>query len=415
MFRRGKPAEPLTSDPLSEPSLASTSTDLSGGPLSTVSTVGVPLPTSASETTPPAAVVTHLNGPPPPVLSAFATQHQQYINSTKGRGSAATISKLNNSVVTKPVKRSHLVCLLLALPLMTATIFMGAGYYYLLPTSNRTSSSSAGYISARAVGDFGPEKQTIQKKIEKAVDKNHSSSTAQSSKSSQDKESVHYHIVFSTSCTIFQDWQSYVFFFQAINSGQTGTVTRIVSGCADKEEEEKAKAVFEREIVPLAEPGRVRIHFTPDYSHIMSGIYYPYFNKPFGMRHWLENELGFPNPASSTKDHNRDDSIVVLCDPDQIILRPFPANNDFSNTIWSDVPQNEVRTAVAHGNPMGQLYGFDLQWLRINMTQVLPHEPTPITNMTRKAAQRGYVVSMRQSVCGCRIFVTGLDRQMKSF
>lgn len=198
---------------------------------------------------------------------------------------------------------------------------------------------------------------------------------------------VEYHIVFSTGCSIYQDWQSYVFFYQAMVIRQPGTVTRIVSGCSD-EEEKTLQAVFDEQIRPMA-PSRFKIHFTPDFSSVKgSKQKFVYFNKPFGMRHWLENAIGFPrNPQN-------EDAIVILLDPDQLITRPFTGNN-FTNTEWKFVPTGEEpRTQITHGYPMGQLYGFGLQWAdKVDMKGVLKEgETTPISDMSRDELRRGYIV-----------------------
>jgi peptidyl serine alpha-galactosyltransferase len=169
-----------------------------------------------------------------------------------------------------------------------------------------------------------------------------------------------------------------------------------VSGCKDKAEEDNARAVFASQIVPMA-PSRLKIHFTPDYSHILpGGVRYPYFNKPYGMRHWMEHELRFPDPAANTDNPNRDESIVVLCDPDQVILRPFDPQNNFTNTYWPHVkPPAEPRTAVSHGHPVGQMYGFDLQWLdHVDVSKIVPaNESTPLSTIRRPDARKAYVVS----------------------
>lgn len=196
---------------------------------------------------------------------------------------------------------------------------------------------------------------------------------------------VEYHIVFSTGCTLYQDWQSYVFFYQAKVSKQPGTVTRIVSGCEDKEAETKMQSIFDEEIHPMSPEGRFKIHFTPDYSKLENGKSYVYFNKPFGMKHWLENALGHPkNPVN-------EDAIIILLDPDQLIMRPF-TNNDFTNTEWKFLDKNEIpRTRIEHGKPMGQLYGFGLQWTtKINMTAIAPN--SPVDKLSSKDAQKGYIV-----------------------
>jgi hypothetical protein len=98
--------------------------------------------------------------------------------------------------------------------------------------------------------------------------------------------------------------------------------------------------------------------------------------------------MGYPaNPID-------DDAIVILLDPDQMILRPF-TNNDFSNTVWSF--EKNPRSQVTHGNPMGQLYGFGIQWkTKIDMNQIAPSEqlPSPVDKLTSAEAKNfivGYV------------------------
>jgi len=95
--------------------------------------------------------------------------------------------------------------------------------------------------------------------------------------STANKSTTEYHIVFSTGCSAWQDWQSYVFFFQALQVGQPGTITRIVSGC-DEETTTTVQRLFQEQIQPMA-PERFKIHFTPDYAHVKKGVNYPYFNK----------------------------------------------------------------------------------------------------------------------------------------
>jgi hypothetical protein len=204
---------------------------------------------------------------------------------------------------------------------------------------------------------------------------------------------VNYHIIFSTSCSTFQDWQSYVFFHQALVSGQPGTVTRIVSGC-EEEDELKARQVFQEQIEPMA-PGRFKIHFTPDYATVKKGVKFTYFNKPFGTKHWLENAMGHPgNPLD-------EDAIVVLMDPDQLIMRPF-VNNDFSNERWVHLREGaQPRTRIDHGFPMGQLYGFGLQWkTKVNMTHISPNEPSPVDELTAQESREGYAVSFGMRLLG---------------
>ena len=106
----------------------------------------------------------------------------------------------------------------------------------------------------------------------------------------------------------------------------------------------------------------------------------------FGMKHWLENALGYPNKPVN------EDAIVVLLDPDQLIMRPF-RDNDFSNTQWKFLKNKEPRIRIEHGAPMGQLYGFALQWKdKVTMDHISPNEPSYVDQMSRDEAHAGYCV-----------------------
>ena len=198
-----------------------------------------------------------------------------------------------------------------------------------------------------------------------------------------------YHTVFSTGCSIFQDWQSYVFFYHVFQSGQEGHVTRISSGCS-ADDEKKLKAVFSDEIESMRPDKKNHLHLTPDFSRVPKKDKTPfkYFNKPFGTRHWMENVLGYPD---NHKLH--DDSIIILMDPDQIMLRPF--TNDFTNSSehWK-VKEPKFKLKVEHGSPFSQQFGYGLQWL----TKVDPEYvfkkvglPTPVSNMSRSEAYDYYM------------------------
>lgn len=65
-----------------------------------------------------------------------------------------------------------------------------------------------------------------------------------------DSKSVHYEIIFSTGCTTYQDWQSFLVFYFAQKSGQPGNVTRIVSGCSE-EDKAKLQTVFDEKVRPV--------------------------------------------------------------------------------------------------------------------------------------------------------------------
>ncbi|KAG7354688.1 hypothetical protein IV203_004044 [Nitzschia inconspicua] len=206
-----------------------------------------------------------------------------------------------------------------------------------------------------------------------------------------------FHVIFSSGCSTFQDWQSYVFFYHVLQSGQEGHVTRIASGCPTSTEENTLKDLFKEEIETM-KPGYHHLHLTPDFSRIPKKHpdKFKYFNKPYGVRHWMEHALGYPDNHEL-----HDDSIIVLLDPDQILLRPF--TRDFSNSseYWrlQDVYRGKtvldrphISHKVEHGSPFSQQYGYGIQWL----TKVRPEYvfqdrlPTPVSNMTRKEATDYY-------------------------
>jgi|AntAceMinimDraft_5_1070358.scaffolds.fasta_scaffold118951_1 hypothetical protein len=66
-----------------------------------------------------------------------------------------------------------------------------------------------------------------------------------------------YHVVFSTGCSEFQDWQSVGVYSSAGSVGQRGVVTRIASGCTPLQEHALKKAASRL-------PPRCRIHFAPN-------------------------------------------------------------------------------------------------------------------------------------------------------
>ena len=116
-----------------------------------------------------------------------------------------------------------------------------------------------------------------------------------------------YHIVFSTGCSEFQDWQSIGMYSSAIAVGQRGIITRIASGCNAEQEEAIRHAMSHL-------PANCRVHFAPNTQvRDHKGHIYKYANKPLGLMHWLIN-ADPPIPPSAT---------VALCDPDFFFLRPL--------------------------------------------------------------------------------------------
>jgi peptidyl serine alpha-galactosyltransferase len=181
---------------------------------------------------------------------------------------------------------------------------------------------------------------------------------------SLDYHGTRLHIVFSTSCHEQMHWESYVFFYHAWKVGQPGTITRIASGCNEKEGQEAAQ--FHRQSIQTMSR-HFHLHLTPDFSkqRISSKSSYKYMNKPFGLLSYLENELKMNATDDTTRPKGVEDGVIILMDPDMVLLRPI--THDFSNqdVIW--VKKNPANTMVKHGYPMAQQDGYlDNSWMHIN-------------------------------------------------
>ena len=191
---------------------------------------------------------------------------------------------------------------------------------------------------------------------------------------------LQYHLVFSTDCSPYQHWQSYLVYYTALKVRQPGHITRIASGC----DEDQAKAMqewFDTDIQPLSK--RFHLQLTPHFSHVVdeSGKTigdYKFFNKPFGLKYWLEHspQLNYDNNNNNnngtTFDESLHNDVVILIDPDMALLRPLTA--DFSNdreTIIAKPRQPHILARqVGPGKPFAQVYGFGTQWQRLNLTKI---------------------------------------------
>ena len=204
---------------------------------------------------------------------------------------------------------------------------------------------------------------------------------------------VKYHHIFSTGCSSFQDWQSYVFYVHVLKSGQQGDVTR-VAACKTDEEADKLRAYHKEYIEPMSP--NFHLHITPDYTGFKDGHDFKYFNKPFSTHHFMENVLGYNPQHQKVGDNPNDDTIVVLFDPDQAIMRPF-TDNHFDNDyeVWVKRTSHPIEATVTHGKPMAQLYGFGNQWkTKTNITRYVPASELPsfVQTMSREEELENYSV-----------------------
>ncbi len=157
------------------------------------------------------------------------------------------------------------------------------------------------------------------------------------------------HIVFSTDCTPFQDWQTLVLFHNAKALGQKGKLIRIASGC------EASKQIKLKELYARLHP-EYSVHFTPDFkTDAKSQKKYDFYNKPYGVLHWLDHSSP-PIP---------DDVIVSIIDPDFVFLRPLTVRvKDKDNTIVTgSVDASKVFEFAGPGKAVAQQYGLGAPWV----------------------------------------------------
>lgn len=106
---------------------------------------------------------------------------------------------------------------------------------------------------------------------------------------------------------------------------------------------------------------RFRVHFTPDYkTDPKTGARYDFYNKPFGFRHWLDND---PNIHP--------DAIIALLDPDFIFLRPLTYKLKEDSVLFSPtVTQEDLIDEVKEGHPVAQHYGIGSHWTKFKVAYI---------------------------------------------
>lgn len=200
----------------------------------------------------------------------------------------------------------------------------------------------------------------------------------------RDADGTRYHVVFSTDCSPYQHWQSYLVYYTAMKVKQPGHVTRIASGC-DPAEAAAMERWFQDDVQFLS--NRFHLQLTPAFSQVKNEKGeivgdYKFFNKPFGLRYWMEHspQLGYANGAFPA---NVEDDVVILIDPDMGLLRPL--TKDFSDpreTIVSARRQeHRITDKVKRGKPAAQVYGFGAQWQRLDLEKIAG-VGTPAKNYT---------------------------------
>lgn len=181
------------------------------------------------------------------------------------------------------------------------------------------------------------------------------------------------HIVFSSSCSPPQEWQSQVLLWSLIHlAKQPGAITRIVSGCSEEQKRELLGSSSRLD-------ARVRLHFTPAFPAAQR---FYYFNKPLGIDHWL-NHAEIPVQ----------EEVVVILDPDMIVFDPIYnksrvrymkdgeilctsgcVNRHFKRESQLAALRTFVQNLtdqVKPGFPLAQTYGLGSAWQqRMNLTEL---------------------------------------------
>ena len=208
------------------------------------------------------------------------------------------------------------------------------------------------------------------------------------------------HVIFSTDCRAYQDWQSLLLFHSAHTVGQKGTITRIASGCEKEKDSDKATKLIDlyHELWP-----NYHIHFTPNFKKdAATGKNYEFYNKPYGILHFLEHGYVDSN------------SIIVIVDPDFIFLRPITrriANEsstllvkdrrkirkNINNNNYGNKKDDFMIDYVDKGRPAAQLYGLGAPWTddhhrHFNRTYICDTIDSPCLNVERRFGEHHYSV-----------------------
>mmetsp|Transcript_21776 Transcript_21776/g.36417 ORF Transcript_21776/g.36417 Transcript_21776/m.36417 type:complete len:492 (+) Transcript_21776:72-1547(+) len=162
------------------------------------------------------------------------------------------------------------------------------------------------------------------------------------------------HIVFSTDCSEYQDWQTLLLFHSAKVVGQVGKITRIASGCTDE------KKAHLNKLYSSLYDSDYGAHYTPDFKRdAKTNKKYDFYNKPWGMKHWLE----FAHPPIP------ENTFIALLDPDMVLVRPITTHieGDMSVLVHPRLKKDgEVIDEISLGHPVAQTYGLGAPWTNDN-------------------------------------------------
>jgi len=180
-----------------------------------------------------------------------------------------------------------------------------------------------------------------------------------------------YHFVFQTDCKDpTQDWQGNVLFYHMMKSRQPGNVTQVVTGCSHGGRKSLLQATHDTLITPMgkwtgAAESRFHLHFAPAHpqQEAIGGLrkFLKYFNRPYGIQHWMATTMGYSETQTSTP---HDDTVIVIMDPDMIMLRPFPdeLSTKDEKELWYMNLGNAMAQEIMQGHPMAQRRPYPTTW-----------------------------------------------------
>lgn len=180
------------------------------------------------------------------------------------------------------------------------------------------------------------------------------------------------HVVFSTDCSGYQNWQAMALSYSALMVGQKGHITRIVSNCPDDAD----FAMMRRSSFP-----NYHLHITPKFSLDEGREYFPYYNKPLGVDHWIKHAVP---PVTQ--------SVVVLLDPDMVFVQPIRPDGvrNKDNILYTGRrPRSEVTDAVYEGHPVGQQYLIGSSWVTFKR-DLICGTGSPCTRVSHAEANERY-------------------------
>lgn len=192
-----------------------------------------------------------------------------------------------------------------------------------------------------------------------------------------------HYLTFSTSCSESQNWQSFMLFFFAHKVNQPGDVIRIASGCSDQQKQKLEE--FHESVIKKLSPN-FHVHFTPNFAKI-SGDNYKYYNKPFGVRHFMANWLKYDENNPKLKN-----SIIMILDPDMILLRPLTYDFTSSNVMIHQSKRGPPKVKkVMHGQPWASLYAFGDGPFRQDLNYIFSnHTDSPALRATGDEQRNNY-------------------------